>query len=111
MINRGAVIIRPGQPYVDWAAGLDDSGILPDPNDEPTIYLIPNYDDDAEAWELLAECYDAIFEAELEGWHTIESDWPSNRTFAMFREWFDITLCSCVEDLCAGELLDDEDDV
>ena len=110
MINRCAVIIRPGQPYIDWAAGLDDSGVLPDPDGEPAIYLIPDYDADAEAWELLSDCYDVIFEAELEGWHTVESDWPSGRTLAMFREWFEITLSSGVEDLCEGDIVDDEDD-
>ncbi len=35
MLNRGVVIVRPKQPYLDWAAGLDDSGILPDPNERP----------------------------------------------------------------------------
>src|SRR5213594_2183236 len=70
MLNRGAVIVRPRQPYLDWAAGLDDSGLMPDPNDEQTVYLIPSYDDDEEAWEILGEVYPAIFENELYGWHT-----------------------------------------
>ncbi len=30
MLNRGVVIVRPKQPYLDWAAELDDSGIVPD---------------------------------------------------------------------------------
>src|SRR5438552_13898383 len=46
MLNRGVVIVRPKQPYLDWAAGLDDSGIVPDPNGEQTVYLIPSYADD-----------------------------------------------------------------
>ena len=46
MLNRGVVIVRPKQPYLDWAAGLDDSGIVPDPNDEQTVYLIPSYEDE-----------------------------------------------------------------
>ena len=29
MINRSAVIVRPRQPYIDWAKGLDDSGMDP----------------------------------------------------------------------------------
>ena len=32
MINRGVVIVRPKQPYLDWATRLDDSGFVPDPN-------------------------------------------------------------------------------
>jgi len=46
MLNRGVVIVRPKQPYLDWATGLDDSGIVPDPNGEQTIYLIPSYADE-----------------------------------------------------------------
>src|SRR5262249_38766709 len=53
MLNRGVVIVRPKQPYLDWAAGLDDSELVPDPNAEQTVYLIPSYGDDEEAWEIL----------------------------------------------------------
>ncbi len=73
MLNRGVVIVRSKQPYLDWAAGLDDSGIVPDPNDEQTVNLIPSYEDDAAAWEILERVYPAIFENELHGWHTEET--------------------------------------
>jgi len=29
MLNRAALIVRPAKPYVDWALGLDDSGLAP----------------------------------------------------------------------------------
>ena len=57
MLNRSSVIVRPKQPYLDWAAQLDDSGIVPDPNDECTIYLIPEYNDDMQALEILSKCF------------------------------------------------------
>lgn len=96
MINRSAVIVRPKQPYVDWAKGLDDSGMDPSKNGDRTVYLLPEYDDDVEGLALLSKGYEHIFEAELEGWHLIEDNWPANRTFAMFCEWFDIELNSMV---------------
>ena len=65
MINRNAVIVRPKQPYINWASQLDNSGIMPDQNDEPTIYLIPEYNDDSSAWAILEQIYDSIFDAEL----------------------------------------------
>jgi hypothetical protein len=108
MLNRGAIIVRPRKPFLDWAARLDDSGLLPDPNDEQTIYLIPECDDDIDVLQILSEGYDVIFEAELEGWHTRQSNWPKNRTFTMFREWFDIEFHSVVEDLCDYAIEDDE---
>lgn len=106
MLNRGVVIVRPNQPYLDWAAGLDDSGIVPDPNNEQTVYLVPSYDDDDEAWEILEEVYSEIFENELYGWHTDEGAWPKDRDFEMFKQWFKIELHSVVEDLCDYEISD-----
>src|SRR5712691_5885559 len=76
MLNRSVVIVRPKQPYLDWAVGLDDSGIVPNPNDEQAVYLIPSYGDDEEAWEILKRVHPAIFENELYGWHTDEAAWP-----------------------------------
>ena len=98
MINRGSVLVRPKQPYIDWAAKLDDSGIVPDPEGERTIYLIPEYEDDVEAMEILGKSFETIFEKELCGWHTDESAWPKNRTFEKFREWFSFEFHSVVED-------------
>jgi hypothetical protein len=109
MLNRSTVMVRPKQPYLDWAAQVDDSGVVPDPADERTVYLIPEYDDDDQAWELLEEIYPEIFENELYGWHTDEDAWPQERSFAMFQEWFEIELNSIVEDLCGYEIVDDED--
>ena len=109
MLNRGVLIARPRQPYLDWAAGLDDSGLVPDPDGEQTVYLMPSFEDDEEAWEIVEEIYAEVFERELDGWHTDEAAWPQNRDFAMFKEWFDIELHSVVEDLSSEEIIDDED--
>jgi hypothetical protein len=109
MLNRGGMIVRPKQPYLDWAAQLDDSGLVPDPRGEQTVYLIPQFENDDEAAAILQDIYAEVFERELDGWHTDESAWPRNRTFAMFKEWFDVELHSVVEDLCGDEIEDDED--
>ena len=109
MLNRSALIVRPKQPYLDWAAGLDDSGLVPDVDGEKTIYLIPSFEDDREAWKFLEYFYTEVFERELDGWHTDESAWPPDRDFEMFQEWFDIELHSSVEDLVDTDIVDDED--
>ena len=107
MLNRCAVIVHPKKPYLDWAASLDDAGI--DPLDgERKVYLLPEYNDDVEAMALLSHTYDLIFQAELENWHLIVEDWPANRTFAMFREWFEVEMHSMVSDLSMEPLVDDE---
>ena len=110
MLNRGVVMVRPKQPYLDWAARLDDSGIVPEPNDEQTIYLIPSFDAAEEAWEILEKMYPSIFENELYEWHTDEGAWPKGRDFAMFKAWFEIKVYSVVEDLCGYEIFDEDDE-
>ena len=108
MINRSALIVRPKQPYIDWAAQLDDLGILPQIEGEQTVYLLPEYENDVDAIEILANGFEPIFERELHNWHTDQSAWPKNRSFVMFREWFSIELHSIVEDVC-GYPISDED--
>jgi hypothetical protein len=111
MLNRGVVIVRPKRPYLDWAAGLDDSETVPDPTGEQTVYLIPSYEDAETAFEFLETLHPAIFENELYGWHTDEAAWPRGRNFAMFKDWFEIELHSVVEDLCDFEIVDEDDEV
>lgn len=110
MINRGVLIVRPKQPLLDWAAGLDDSGVLPDVDGEQTVYLIPDFDTPDEAQSIIEEVYPEVFENELWGWHTDESAWPTNRDLKTFREWFAIELHSVVEDLCDYEIIKEDAD-
>ena len=109
MINRGALLIRPKQPFLDWAEGLDDSGFLPDVEGEQTVYLIPSFEMEDEAWEMVEEIFPVVFENELAGWHMDESAWPKDRDFAMFQQWFSIELHSIVEDLCDYEIVDEDE--
>lgn len=108
VLNRSVVIVKPRQPYRDWAAGLAESGLLPDDEGECTIYLIPDFANDEDAWEILEEVYDEIFNKELWSWHTDPAAWPLNRTFSMFRDWFHVGFHSVVEDLCDYELFDED---
>ncbi len=110
MLNRSSVIVRPKQPYLDWAAPFNDaSKLMPSSvGDDRTVYLVPEYEDDLEAMKILSECFDIIFDAELANWQQDDSTWPKNRTFSMFRDWFSIDYHSIVEDLCGYELVDDE---
>jgi len=110
MLNRAALIVRPAAPYLEWAAGLDDSGLTPDVEGEQTVYLLPSVEDDDEIEDVLQLVYATVFESELAGWHTFEPDWPKDRTFAMFKRWFKIEVHTIVEDLCADPIAHDDDD-
>ncbi|MBI3676249.1 MAG: hypothetical protein HY243_06490, partial [Proteobacteria bacterium] len=53
MLNRGALLVRPARPYIDWALSLDASGLAPDPEGEATVYLIPDFEDTGDAETVL----------------------------------------------------------
>jgi hypothetical protein len=108
MLNRGVVIVRPAQPFLDWATTLDDSGLVPNSDGEQTVYLVPGFEDDDEAAQVLHLVFAEIFERELDSWHTDDTAWPKQRTFVTFKQWFKIEMHSLVEDLCSDELVDDD---
>lgn len=77
-------------------------------NQDNTVYLLPEYFYDTEQEALLDQFYDLIFEEQLNGWWTDESDWPVNRDLTTFKEWFDVEFHSAVLDLVDAPLEDDE---
>jgi hypothetical protein len=46
---------------------------LADLRQEPTIYLLPEYDTEAEAREYLKAHWSEFFEERLDGWHGVPS--------------------------------------
>jgi hypothetical protein len=103
MLNRAALIVRPKQPFIDWAKSLDDTNSAPDPQNEQTVYLVDdfNHDLDKRANEaaVVESVYAEVFARELFLWHTIESRWPTDRSLSAFKSWFTIEIHSSVEDL------------
>lgn len=110
MLNRSALIVRPSVVFLDWAASLDDSGVVPDPDGEQTVYLIPEVESLEEVRTRFPEMLVEIFERELADWDMEEEAWPTDRSIAEFRLWFEAELHTMVEDLCPGAIEDDEDD-
>jgi hypothetical protein len=58
-INRSAVIVTPSQTFLDWLHRADPTSAeltLADLQEEPTIYLLPEYDTETEAREDLKAC-------------------------------------------------------
>lgn len=114
MINRGALILRYKEPAVRW---INDADPAPNPsrltieqvNEERTVYLVDDAVGDSpqalERW--LKKSYVALFELELEGWYTDPDLWPRDRSYRVFREWFDVELHTMLLDLGSGEIVDD----
>ena len=101
-IDRSIVVVKPKEPYIEWVHSLDEEGkkfTLTDLRQDNTAYLIPQYVDNDHREQLLAECYEPMFEQELAGWVTDRATWPPKRDLAMFRQWFDVEFFNMVIDV------------
>jgi hypothetical protein len=98
IVNRCAITVAPRQPFIDWAEQLQPDQPLPPGAFEPGLYLLPTYDDRQEAIELLAQGYEEIFCSELETWSSDLATWPSQRSLALFQEWFAFQFFDLVSD-------------
>ena len=101
-INRSLAILKPRQPFLDWARTLDDEAeelTLQQLTEDSIAYLIPELWQDSDQQSLLESYYEVLFEEQLAGWWTDEADWPKKRDLKMFRDWFEVEFHSLVFDL------------
>ena len=52
--------------------------------------------------------YEALFEAELEGWYTDETLWPQKRTLKLFHQWFEVECHTVIEDTVGTPIVDED---
>jgi hypothetical protein len=110
MLNRSAVIVRPKKPFLDWLRAVDDDdapAVTLDQMDA-TLYLVPDYEDPADAEKVPGRVCEEIFCQELEGWYTDVDVWPKDRSLKVFKQWFDVQHHEVVEDVGRGPIENDE---
>jgi len=107
IVNRCAIGVRARDPLLVWARSIDPD-LDSDWGDDPSLYLVPEYDNDEQGVELLRLGFEEIFEAELESWCTDPQAWPQERTYDLFTQWFEVTFYPVVEDLVDDEELSNE---
>jgi hypothetical protein len=101
-INRSAVVVMPAQPFLDWLHEVDSTSselTLEELRREPTVYLLPHYDNGEEARKHVRKYCKEIFEEQLESWYRVPSEWPVQRDFGTFSRWFDCFFHSLLFDL------------
>jgi hypothetical protein len=101
-LNRSAVIVTPKQPFLDWLHVADPTSLTLTLDDvrEPTIYLLPDCEDDGDLRAHVRNYGDTIFEDQLDGWYRERSGWPADRDFKTFCLWFEYRAHTLVLDLC-----------
>lgn len=94
IVNRGYIIVRPKQVFIDWANRMEPDFEI-DADGEPTIYLIDEefYDDEL----MLQQNFKRIFLNELDAVSDDESSFPEVK-LEVFKEWFTVELGSTVFD-------------
>ena len=97
-IDRNAIVVKPKMPLFDWINTIYPDSPVEDAF-EGTIYLAREKNSNEEIEKWLQENYDSIFQDQLNGWHTDEKDWPKNRTYQQFTQWFAFEIHSMVLDL------------
>lgn len=110
-INRSALIVKPAQPFLDWLHGVDPTSAhltLADLQREPTIYLVPECDNQDQAIEYLGESVRDILEEHLNGWYRVPRVWPTKRDLPIFQRWFEFSFHSMIVDLCDDVLEHEE---
>jgi len=109
-LNRSAVVVTLKQPFLDWLHGADPTSLdlaLEDIS-EPTIYLLPDCEDDRELVAHLRNYCGTIFQEELDGWFRDQSKWPADRDFRTFSLWFEYRAHTLLLDLCDSPLRHDQ---
>jgi hypothetical protein len=81
-VNRTAIVVKPGLPFLDWLHRADPTSSelsLEDLRREPTVYLLPKCENEEAACEQLEGVCGQIFEEQLDGWYRVPSMWPNRR--------------------------------
>ncbi len=112
MINRGALILKAKEPFVQWINMADPNNKAPkvsmaEVNEDRTVYLIDDREAENPSEWIMLNCAN-LFETELEDWTTDESLWPPNRDLDLFNKWFAVECHTVLIDTCAGPIADNE---
>lgn len=98
MTDRSALILKPKKPFSNWLTSHDPNDRDADLEEDQDIYLIPEFDSNKEFETWIKENFDAFFCDQMNHWYTDETMWIQNRTFKLFKEWFDYKMHSMVWD-------------
>ena len=101
LVNRAVLIVKPKQPFLDWANSTEGPRYDPD---DAFPFLVAELDGDKRCERTVMKHYREIFEQALYSWMTDESIWPPKRDLKMFRKWFDAEYHEPTADLCKAAL-------
>ena len=118
-INRAALIVKLKKPFIDWLVYMSNEHdgdhklkaeeIETEGFDSKTVYLIPAFEENEKYDRFLKKNFEAIFIEKLSGWYTDPEMWPKDRSWKVFKEWFDYEIHTMVYDTIPDEPLEHEE--
>ena len=108
-LNREVLVVRPREPFLDWAISTDDDGVV-DPEwvrNWVTSFLLPQFETEEEALAGIREYCEVIFELLLTDWILLPELWPEDRGWEAFQRWFSFERIEIAWDLVDAPLSSD----
>lgn len=96
-VDRIALTLTAQKPFFAWVKAVDPNNPMAGKGLESNVYLLD--EDINNTDKFIREQFDVFFESELEACHIYEGNWPTKRTFKMFKEWFGFTFSRMVYDM------------
>ncbi|MCL4871486.1 MAG: hypothetical protein KJ063_21210 [Anaerolineae bacterium] len=112
LINRGAIVVRVKQPFIDWLNQLPDTTTpytADDFKEDCTVLLIPDFPSLEEMEAFINPLKPDLFEEELLNYSDNPRLWPDDLTARRFDAWFDLEVHSIVYDAAATPIVVEED--
>ena len=97
-VRRSALVLKPKQPFKDWLVSLDSGDIKVDITNNSDVYLLPDFEELKQIESWLKRNYDQIFCDQMNNWYVDDSVWIQNRTYRIFKEWFDYSIHTMIWD-------------
>ena len=100
-LNRGLVLLRPKQLFVDWVRDSDPGTPVSEEVAWKAIeaFLIPQFDRTPDSHTWTHDNFELMFEIALDSWFTDPSLWPEPRDWETFNRWFNVELVDMAWDL------------
>lgn len=100
LVNRSAIALLPTPAMVAWINRVDpeDKVTLAQAQEDPTLFLVSDIQDDEELQEFLEDNFRQMLEVSLEEWFTDHDIWPP-LTFKTFQDYFTPRLFTMLADI------------
>jgi hypothetical protein len=119
-INRSALVVKYKKPFIDWLVYISKEYDGPeyemrpeevetDGFDSKTVFLIPAFEENDKFEKYLKKNCKDLFEHIVGDWYTDPEMWPKDRSWKVFKDWFEYEIHTMVFDMVLDEPLEHDE--